>query len=96
MGLAKHDDMVGALAASGSNQPFGDAVGCPLFVVGASRRCHRPDRTGHLVNAHPATPLCTGFDLEGANCNITAQPVLGGLHRRQPLDILPNELLSPP
>jgi hypothetical protein len=26
MGLAKHDDMVGALAASGSDQPFGDAV----------------------------------------------------------------------
>jgi hypothetical protein len=26
MGLAKHDDMVGALAADGSDQPFGDAV----------------------------------------------------------------------
>ena len=26
MGLAKHDDMVGALAADGSNQPLGDAV----------------------------------------------------------------------
>jgi hypothetical protein len=26
MGLAKHDDMVGALAADGSDQPFGDAL----------------------------------------------------------------------
>ena len=26
MGLAKHDDMVGALVADGSDQPFGDAV----------------------------------------------------------------------
>ena len=26
MGLAKHDDMVGALAADGSDQPLGDAV----------------------------------------------------------------------
>jgi len=26
MGLAKHDDMVGALAADGSNRPLGDAV----------------------------------------------------------------------
>jgi hypothetical protein len=26
MSLAEHDDMVGALSADGSDQPFGDAV----------------------------------------------------------------------
>jgi hypothetical protein len=63
MRLAKRDDMVGALAADGSDHPFDDAVltketwarwachGCPLFVVGASRRCRRPDLDRGSCNA---------------------------------------------
>ena len=41
VGLAKHDDMVGALAAEAWARST--CHGCPLFVVGTSRRCRKPD-----------------------------------------------------
>jgi hypothetical protein len=41
MGLAERDDMVGALAADGSDQPFGDdlgAIGLSRMLIVRSRR----------------------------------------------------------